>query len=79
MAQSNSGIGNVIPNNRVGADCNILCAQPYALRGRLPRRGRCTRRRGAQRRRLTKACQANVDALHRLLRALASALQRKRH
>ena len=38
MAQSNSGIGNVIPNTEL-AQMAMSCAQPYAQRGRAPRRG----------------------------------------
>ena len=79
MAQSNSGIGNVIPNTEL-----VQIAMSYA-RSRTLCAAACLGVADAlgdevcSADDLAKACQADVDALHRLLRALASALRRKRH
>ena len=72
MAQSNSGIGNVIPNTELVqiaksyARSRMLCAA--ARLGVADALGDEVRSADG----LAKACQADVDALYRLLRALAS-------
>ena len=71
MAQSDSGIGNVTPNAELVQMAMSYSRSLQALRRCAPWGCRCTRDEVRSVDSLAETCQANVEALYRLLRALA--------